>query len=411
MKKLLLVDLCTFKGHHETYFMRALSTFTKNGYYVYAHTVENSKLESNILSLKLINCEVIDLSLTIIDKIFRYLLILLDHCIQALHVKTYIQFSSLCNLIATYRLIKEINQEIPVFFAHIDSVLPAVPRWVAKYFMPRQWSGIYIMPSYRSLVSFGVIRKRQIFLSEKNLGLLSCKSLLVLDPEYQRFINRIHPWLKCIYLPESCEIPKDFHKIHKESIYVSQIKSLSNGRIVIALLGALTRRKNLLFFLELASKLDPKFFFPVVVGQLYHQEFSQDEISQIRTLEKKLKSLSFIKLDYYIPSQEEFDCLLAISDIVYLQYKNHPFSSNILARSIKHRKPVIVNPGYLMEKVLVRYKWQAVTSELLDQTLQAVNLCVNEFKIDEESYQDFSRQHSIENIQTSLLGAVNKLEQ
>lgn len=408
MKSILLADFCSFKGHHESYFMKALVTLIDAGYYVFLHSTDNSKLAENIYAQNLQHCQVIDLKLSAVDKVVRRFLLLLDLAIQALRFPRYLKPSSLCNLIATNRLTSQIGERVPVFFSHVDSILPAVPSLISSRFMPDVWSGIYIMPSYHSSVHLGRFKSSQRFYAERTLTLTSCKSLLVLNPIYQTFFRKTCPNLDCLYLPELCvdELSNGFKP---SSDFAWSIKEKASGRIIISVLGALTKKKNLLLFLEFVTKLDSERYFPVVVGQLYKREYSQDEIEKINELVQKLTSTAFVKLDYHIPSETEFAHLIHLSDIIYIQYQNHPFSSNILVRAIMHRKPVIVSSGYLMEQTVKRYKWQVVAQENCDNLVEAIHFCTDKFQIDEECYQKFRTDYSEEKFDAALLIAVKRL--
>lgn len=409
MKKILILDFCTFKGHHESYFMMVLSVLSTNGYYVFSNCADNQKLKENIYSQDVQNCQVIDLNLSSCDKLLRRSLVFFDRIIQNLPFRTYFKFAELCNLIATNRLLDQIGEKIPVFFVHLDSVLPPVSLFISRKFLPKAWSGIYIHPSYRSSIYFGHTKSRQKYFAEKNFNLESCKSILVLDSEYQVFFKKACPQRKFLLLPE-LSLGKTLSQSKEEKGIVKSIRDGASGRIIISVLGALTRRKNLLLFLEVASKIDLGTYYPVIVGQLYIHEYSQEELDKINELSKKLNSDIFVRTNYHIPDETEFDDLICLSDIIYAQYHNHPFSSNILIKAMMHRKPVIVNPGYLMEKVVKRYNWKAVSREDHSELVDAISSCARKFKINEESYKRFRLDYSKGNFEGLLLQGVSCLD-
>lgn len=409
MKKILCIDFCSFKGHHETYFMKVLSTLVENGFYVFAYTGDNSKLIENISNQNLQNCQVLELRLSIGDKLLRHCFLFLDQMMQILSLKSHLRFGSLCNLIATNRLKAQIGEEVPVFFAHIDSILPNVPSFMAKKIMPACWSGIYIQPSYRTSIHLGHLKSREQFLAEKNFALPSCQSIFVLDSTYQTFFKKVHPTLNCIFLPELCLDIKSSNPDDSDNLapIIQNIKARACGRKIISILGALTRKKNLLLFLEAIDRLDTDEYFPLVIGELRKNQYSEEEIKTIYQLVEKHQKNGFFMLDYHIPNEKDFDHLIRLSDIIYLQYKNHPFSSNILIRALMHRKAVIVSPGYLLEKLVNQYSWQAVAEEDCGKIIRAIQDHLSQFKIDEDCFNQFKMTYSEERFSQVLLEGIN----
>lgn len=409
MKKILLVDLCYFKGHHETYFIKILSTLVNNNYFVYASCSDNNKLTTNIEESKIINCQVVEVDLSFSDKVLRKSFLWLDKLISTFGFKLNIQFSSLSNLIATRRLLAQIGEKIPVFFAHADSIIPALPTQIASMFMPSKWIGLHVQPSYKAAIASGKEKSRKLFLAEKSFSLPSCKGVLFLHPLYKVFFNKRFQKINCIYLPEI--IPDSFEEINKitEHQIINEIKEASLGREIISILGSLTHKKNLLLFLESFAKVNHNKFFAVVVGKLKGEQHSVEELSRIEELIKQLSESTYILLDYYIPNEEVFSNLLKVSNLIFLHYQDHPFSSNILNRSIALRKPVIASRGYLIEKTVQTYAWQAVTDDDPNQIARKMESVTANFKIDEEKFNCFLKEHSQETFETTILSACKEL--
>ena len=127
----------------------------------------------------------------------------------------------------------------------------------------------------------------------------------------------------------------------------------------------------------------------LVVGQISRECYSARELEYIQTLVLTLTTNSYIDLDYYLPTERDFNQLLSISDVIYLQYKAHSCSSNILSKSIALRKPVIINDGYLMKKVVETYDWQAIVPEDADLIAAATIDVAQNFTINEQKYAEF----------------------
>ena len=126
MRKILLIDFAYIGakggGHSEAYLASILSTLENLGYFVYVSTGNNEKLRGLIARDAIGNCEVVDLNLKVSDRLTRHFLKFLDRLAHKLSQTRYVRFSSLSNLIGVSRLLSEIGEDIPVFFAHTDSM-------------------------------------------------------------------------------------------------------------------------------------------------------------------------------------------------------------------------------------------------------------------------------------------------
>ncbi|WP_066377201.1 glycosyltransferase [Anabaena sp. CA = ATCC 33047] len=412
MQKILLVDLAFIGnhggGHLELYFMKILSILSNNNFFVYACCGNKRKLKENLNKEKLNNCQVIDINIKPIDKIIYRVLFTIDYFAPKLPGMQHFRFASLINLMRVKRLLKDLDENIPVFFTHADSIMPAVPIFISRFFMPKKWVGLYVQPSYQSKIQCGLEISRINFNREKNFALPSCRAILVFHPIYQRFFSKNIKQLTCLYLPELIEINQQVESNININL-LQKIKQAAKGRKIISLLGIITPRKNLPLFLESASKLDFKKYFFLVLGELRLEKSNSLE-QEIEFYKKVLINNSYIDLNYYIRDEEEFSELIQLSDIVFLHYYNHPFSSNILIKVMAHRKPVVVSKGYIMEKTINQYTWKVATeSQPEDIAISIEKLIDTDFKIDEYSYSSFIEDYSIERFQSAILQACNTL--
>lgn len=423
MKKILLVDFAYIGphggGHSESYLIRIASILSSNGYYVYLCTGNNKRLEENIKLNGIQNYEIISLKLRLIDKLMRRFVIAIDSLLPKVK-SSYFRFYSLINIMSVQRLLIDLSEDIPVFFAHADSMLPAVPTWISRFFFPKAWTGLYVLPSYQSKLQFGLSPSRISFNREKNLALSSCQSILVLHPIYERFfLKRFHN-LSCFYLPEMIDIHTsdlDHDEIHSELIdfnLLNQIKKKAQGKKIISMLGNITPRKNLPLFLATISNLDPLKYFFLVLGRLRTKDENQyqQELEKLASYESELRDNVFIDVNYYIRSEQEFYALTQLSDVLYLHYDKHPFSSNVLAKAMACRKPVIVNKGYLMEKTVKQYDWKVAVDGEPNKIAQAIEHLANSgYTIGEHHYKAFMADHSPEQFESVILQACVTLHQ
>jgi glycosyltransferase involved in cell wall biosynthesis len=424
MKRVLLIDFAYVGshggGHNESYLLRMATILTTGGYYVYLCSGNNSKLRKNHVISELHGVEIVDLDLRLIDKAIRRLFIAFDGFLSALKLAHHYQLSSLINVMSVRRLQQSLGADIPVFFAHAESMLPAVPVKVSRWFMPKQWAGLCVLPSYQSDLQFDFKRSRLLFNREKNLGLSSCRSILVLHPTYQRFFLKRFRHLNCLCLPEMVDIEtfnNEWETSDSETVnldLLSTIKNKAQGKKIIAFLGSITPRKNLPLFLSAMANLQSDEVFTLVLGKLKpppRSSYPEEYIQSINFYQSELASHAYIDTDYFIQSEKEFYSLISISDIVYLVYENHPFSSSILTKAMVCKKPVLVNKGYLMEETVQAYRWKTAVNAKVEDIVKAVeDIVASGYQVDDASHLAFLRDHDPDRFDAAILDACAQFE-
>lgn len=406
MKKIILVDLSTLNGHHEIYFRKITSILENHGYVVYATSVDNTRLRRIFRESEFQDSYVVDWAVNLSDKILIKCFKILDKLLLLFLPNFPARLTSLTNLIIVRRLWTQIGKDATVFLVHADSILPLVPLALTRRFMPFRWVGLQIQPSYQANVALGRSASRRLFYAEQAFSLPSCKAILVLHPSYQRFYRFRFKKTPFIFLPELTETP-----LAKNSTIAETVAKLAAGRKIVSIIGSLMPKRNLLLFLKAVSRLNPKSFFAVVIGLLDFKQYSIEEFNEIKNLAKQLSKSAYICLDIYIPSEDEFNLLLQTSDLIFLNYKSHPYSSNILIKSVVLRKPVIVGKGYLMEKILKQYNWQAVSGDDPDTLAQIILKTLQNFQVDEAAYAEFITQYSEERFSQAVISACQCAEQ
>ncbi|WP_309741751.1 glycosyltransferase [Chamaesiphon sp. OTE_20_metabat_361] len=404
--EIILIDISTWRGHHAIYFKSILRSLIERNYFVHATCEDNTDLSKWIKSLNEQNCSVLDFKLSLIEKIFFKSLFILDKIIKLVSKNSPYQFSSVASILFSKNLIRKIGRDVPVFFADADTSLPAIPYWFAKLLMPSQWMTLVIQPSYKSSIAWGRQKSRKRFVAEKLFALPSCKAILVLHPIYLKFYESRFHVKKFVALPEITDVT-----IGKEYEVPKNIYHLAAGRKIVSITGALLPKRNLKLFLEAAQKLDPEKYFILAIGHLPSQLYTTVETQLIKKLSSSLSNNSYLRFDYYISEEGEFNQLLTISDIIYLQYQNHSFSSNILTKAIYLRKPVIIADNFIMKKVLKEYHWGYVVPQEPHQIALSIATISNDFIINEEKYQQFLTDFSSEKFNLAICNALELLEQ
>ena len=403
--RIFLVDLCTWKGHHEVYFKNILLTLLESNYIVYAACQDNPALSQWIFERGITNCHVLEARLSTSDKLIFKILVAIDSILAKLPLKVLFRYSSISTLLFIKNYLQQIGTEVPVFFAHSDSAIPSAPAWFARWFLPKSWIALTIQPSYQSDISLGKARTRQYFIAEKLYALPSCKAVISLHTIYQKFFEKRFDRGKFLVFPELVDV-----RTGEDSLLADKIQGLAGGRKIISIVGSLLPKRNLKLFLESAQKLDPHDYFILVVGNFPKEYYSASEIATVAALVATFSPQNaWIDIDCYIPTELEFNKLLEISDVIYVQYKEHNCSSNILSKAMKLRKPIIVNDGYLMARVVKNYNWRSVVAEDAEAVAAEIAKLAQDFTIDEPKYQLFLREYSGEKNTATIRRALELL--
>lgn len=389
MKDILLVDFCTWEGHHKSYYLQTLTALSEANYKIYAYCCNNNDLQQFIDSKGIENCQVLDINLSTVEKIFFRISSAIDQCLDLFIPCSRLSFRSLFPLFLTRHLSHQClsGKSTPVFFAHLDSALPRFPLWFSKCLLPERWGGVMITPSYRMKVN-DQIKAYQQFRAEEIVSL--SKGILVLHPKYQKYFKHRFSSLIVNHLPELCP------PLEKRCFSIAEhVTACAAGRKIISILGLITYKRDVLLFLEAAVQLPADRYFISIIGRLDKNKYSPQELARIHFLIEQLSDYSFVKIDYYIPTEAEFNAVLGISDLVFLYYNNHPYSSNVLAKSMMYKKPVIVSEGYIMAETVRKYKWTAVVTPNPSKVAETMMYVLDKFDISETSYQEFSCEYSL----------------
>lgn len=269
-----------------------------------------------------------------------------------------------------HRAAKEIGQTPDVvFFAWLDSYLsPYLSPWLIEKIFPHDWAGLYFTPFH--------LREGERLLpvlgkpvSAYNLiHSVSCKGLGLLDElEAKRLQGQFDKPI--IYFPDLT----DETEPDQEYKVAQQIRLAARERTIITLIGGLTPRKGLMTLLETAQRLQDKDYHFVFAGQLNDFEFSDDELTQInKFVHSKPNNCSFHFSR--IPTESQFNSIIASSDILFAAYRNFPFSSNLITKSAVFEKPIIVSQGYHMAAAVEAYNLGlTIPEDDVESCIKAIN--------------------------------------
>jgi len=398
LKEIWLIDTSTWKGHHEISFTAILEILTRNQFYVYAYSPDNKALKKFISDHKITNCRVVDLKISVFRKMIFRLFTLLDRLWKM--YSGYSVFMSLIPLLKVKMLSNDVGKKtLPVFFPHLDTILPTAGLWLGKPFMHFSWTGLYILPAFKSDAFFDNVQQNIRKGKEKYFASKFCRSFLVLNESYKaHFKNKLKN--KPVY-----HLPELLNKELNKNTSIDKIQIQAEGRKIISIVGSLVRKKNFITFLESVSLLSNAEYFVLICGYLPLNDYTADEMVRIQELLKRIEKFSFQKFTY-IKSEALYNSLYAISDLIFLHHPHHPFSSNSLIKAMAFKKPVIVAPGYYMEEVIKKYNWQAVVENHPVKIAETMKRLISGFEYNISDYQQLLKDYSPQRFERTILRSV-----
>jgi glycosyltransferase involved in cell wall biosynthesis len=129
---------------------------------------------------------------------------------------------------------------------------------------------------------------------------------------------------------------------------VKVITERRQGRVVVGLLGRVSRMKCLDLLLDAIREYDTRAFLFVVAGSCQYGTLSAKDRAFLEDGIKKHSNVVFSPKS--IPSEADFNAIVVSCDIIYAVYRDHWHSSNVISKAVAFRKPVLVSDGELMAK-------------------------------------------------------------
>lgn len=127
-------------------------------------------------------------------------------------------------------------------------------------------------------------------------------------------------------------------------------ESLDSALKTIGIIGALSKRKNVLYLLRNSQDLAENGVQVLLVGKLSSTEYSDSELVEIEQIIKCTNSIYL--LNEFIPNESTVNAIYEKVDIVWAAYKEWPFTSNAVSKAVFYRKVSIVPvDSYLAEFV------------------------------------------------------------
>lgn len=247
-----------------------------------------------------------------------------------------------------------------VFNMYMDMYKLTPKRWRAfADLCPFPWGGIRFVPqgtdrleSYYSLPSM----RGMCFLDENVCGAYTAS---LPDKVFE-------------YLPDItfAGLPKT------ETSLVKTLRQRAKGRHVVFMGGSIGGQKNLARWSGLIHRADPMRFFFVQVGEIHPSTFDIVDAMAMDQLKNDPPENLLIH-DEYLEKDEDFNAIIAASEVIFAVYKNFRISSNMLGKAANFEKPILVASGYRMGKLVDEYGiGRAVPEDDEPAMLEALNALV-----------------------------------
>ena len=211
---------------------------------------------------------------------------------------------------------------------------------------------------FSGLLTGAAAAMRRFYLWQKNCVLRRsrCEQIALQDERYADWLARKTGKAVVIY-PETTSVQVS----NPPPELVRTIAAKRQGRVVVGLLGELSRRKCVDLLLDVIEHHDTDGFLFVIAGTCnpavflpQHRAFLEEGIH---------KRGNVIFSPQAVPSESDFNAIIESCDIIYAIYRDHPHSSNVISKAAAFGKPVLVNRGELMAKRVEEYRMGCILTE------------------------------------------------
>lgn len=401
MKRILLVDMNTWMGHHRPYFLLYTKLLLDLNYKVDVLCLGEDEIKSTFPQ------EIADKNLQIRQpKLFFFQKVLLQ-IINFIHRLNRGLSIPSASTLGRWLFVKNAsietdskheNHENFVFFLDIQAYLVDIPQFLQRYLLPQIWAGLYVWtPQEDKFIeecdSCGLIYHS----SFKGMCLLNERLVTALKIKSQSL--RVHHFPDVSYLQLNSVKPKA----------VLELVKVADGRKIV-FLASLSKKHGLIHFLRIADVMSDSEILFFAMGLVRLDGYDSDELDYINNrLSKPPKNL-LVWTDIY-PPEETLNDFYSYSDAAFICYPDFQNSSNKLTKSIGLGTPVIVAHNTLLAERVKNYQLgYAVDPINLVEMANAINLLMYNFQFDESKRQEFLDYHSEQALKAKLLEIIHSIE-
>jgi glycosyltransferase involved in cell wall biosynthesis len=140
-----------------------------------------------------------------------------------------------------------------------------------------------------------------------------------------------------------------------QSAFAAEIKQRASGRKIVFLGGTIGSNKNLSQWFRVIAQADPNKWYFVQVGEVHEQNLSTEDLAAYQCAQTSKPENLFIYAEY-LPDEQTFNEVIALSDVLFAVYRQFSISSNMLGKAAAFNKPILVADGYLMGDRVQKYQ-------------------------------------------------------
>lgn len=289
-----------------------------------------------------------------------------------------------------------------IFFAWLDNYLDGnISARLIDHWLPIPWVGLYFHPRHLRVQNRpkrfydGYLKKPETLVMRSHFSI----GLAVLDegviPELKaRMPSKTISWFPD-FIDDSYSIGND--------VLARQIKSRAKGKKIIGMIGSLEKRKGLLTLIDTAAhSMDEDWFF-IFIGNLATSSFSDIELAKIRSIAAEGRTNCFFHFER-IDTEEEFNGLIIVCDVIYAVYENFLHSSNLLTKAAAYKKPVLVSADGYMAELAKNYRLGlVVTDRSITSIKDFIRKIIGQYEVDDNGRTKYLEQRSLERVKQVIL--------
>lgn len=262
-----------------------------------------------------------------------------------------------------------------VFFCCLDDYMnELMPKGLFEILFPYDFSGLLLTP--RQTTKMFLFDRRNILRSRY------CKSVAVLDEFCRDYLMPYQP--NIVYFPDF----SDESEPNVNYDLALKVRERAQGRKIVSLLGAIDLRKGIVNFIKVSMLADQTKYYFLIAGKSFLTG------RELAILDNFVSRPNCLYWGQRIPTEADFNQLVAISDVVYAAYVNFTQSSNMFSKCALFGKPLIVSRGYYMEEVMNKYHLgYAIPQDSPSDCVKAISDCLDH-PVDPENWRRYLDHHS-----------------
>lgn len=282
---------------------------------------------------------------------------------------------------------------------------PCMDLYLGNYQSRLDWSrgfrwpftGIYFMPRHL-LQTRRLEAMRRLWFDPANvLHARTCRGCGMLDEYLVEPLARRLPGRRVLAWPDITD-----ETCTGETDLSARVREKAGGRTVIGLLGSIATRKGVGDLLQMFNRLPPSRYFLLIAGSLHQADLHRDEWDRLQKFAAQPPENCLIHLQR-VPDGQAFNSLVKACDLLWLVYRDFPYSSNMLTKAAVFRVPVMVARGHLMGQRTQQYSLgigitEGDTEEAVNRLMDPRTMLLKETAAFQEGCATYARQHSMESL-------------